>query len=194
MGRGERPAAKDERSDREYLEDHQAALERSANAHAEAVDRRQQEKNGRRDGAFGKRPAGQIEEVAREGDGDRGHAARLNDEKQRPSVEEGRRLAIGIPQIGILAADLRPPVGQFGIDQRARHGDQSAQRPYADDQAGRLDMTCDLGGIDEYAGSDNPAHDQHRCVERPKTADQAVRRYAGRSIAHSADPMTSRIV
>ena len=83
------------------------------------------------DRAVGQRQAGQLEEIAREGDRDRGHPARLDDEQQRPAVEEGRHRPPGVAQIGILAADLGPARGKLGIDEGAGdrdRGRRSARR------------------------------------------------------------------
>ncbi len=72
--------------------------------------------------------AGQLREVAREGDGDRRHPSRLHDEQQRPAVEERDRRVEGFAQVRVLPADLRAARGQLGVDERARERDGAARR------------------------------------------------------------------
>ncbi len=107
------------------LEHHQPALDVAAGAHAEAVDQRQQrERRNARSTPSGSGRMRQLAEIAREGDRHRRHPARLDDQQQRPAVEEGRHRPVGVAQIGILAADLGPPRGKLGIDECAGDRDR----------------------------------------------------------------------
>jgi hypothetical protein len=53
-----------------------------------------------------------------------------------------------------------------------------------------MDVSRYLGRIDENPGADDPAHDQHRRIERTEATDQAVA--SGIGAAHAAS-MTSRM-
>ena len=71
----------------------------------------------------------EIAEIAREGDRDRGHSARLDDQQQRPAVEEGRHRPVGVAQIGILAADLRAGARRARRKRRMRRARRCRRGP-----------------------------------------------------------------
>ena len=165
-------AAQDDGDDGDDLQEHQRALHIAAGADAEAVDRGQQRQHAGGHGAVGDGQMGELLEVAGKGDRHRRHPARLDHQQQRPAVEEGRHRPPGVAQIGILAADLGPPRGELGIDERAHDRDRAADQPDPDDQRWRGDMPRHLRRIDEDAGADDPAHDQHGRVEQAEPPDE----------------------
>ncbi len=143
-------------------------------ANADAVDQREQRKHGDGDDAVGDRQLHQIAEIAREGDRNRSHAAGLDHQQQRPAVKEGGHGPIGVAQIGILAADLRPPSGKLGINERRGQRDNAANDPHSDNEQRRIDVSSHFGGSDKNARADDPSHHQHRRVEQSETPREAV--------------------
>src|ERR1051326_413266 len=76
-------------------------------------------------------------------------------------------------EIRILAADVRPPRGQFRVDEGADHGDDPAHEPCAENQNREMNLPCDGGRIDEDARTDDPSHYDHRRVEQAEPPGQA---------------------
>ena len=129
----------------------------------------------------GQRQCGQLVEIAREGDRDRRHAARLDDQQQRPAVEEGWRLAVGVAQIGILAADLRAAARQARrkpAPQPARSGRRAA-RPR---RSVRGVSTCRAtsAGLTKMPEPMIPPMTSMVASNRPEPADEAVASRAAR--------------
>ncbi len=75
----------------------------------------------------GRRRDGRREdaEVAGERDGDGGDGAGLDDQEQRPAVEESPERAVGFAQIDVLAAGAGHHRGQFAVAQRGADGQSS---------------------------------------------------------------------
>ena len=78
--------------------------------------------------------AGELDGVAREGDGDGGHAAALDDEEQRPAVEKRDGRMPGVAQVGVLSADVGPQRRELGVDEGAHERDDAARGPDAEDE------------------------------------------------------------
>ena len=97
----------------------------------------------------------------------------LDHKQQHPSIEKADGGMKGLAQIRVLAANFRPERRQFGIDERAQHGDHAADDPDAEDQQGRVQLLRDDVRVDEDAGADNAAHDDHGGVEQPDLPKQS---------------------
>ena len=188
--RSNQPADHHQRADGQDLEHHQPALHIASRSHSKAVHESEDGKRYDGDDAVRHGQTHKLAEIAREGDRDRRHSARLDDEQQRPAVEERRHRPVGIAEIGILSADFWPPCGELRVDQGRGKRDQPAKHPHPDNQRRCRDVTRNLGRVDENSGADDPAHDQHGRVERTKPASEPMRDDLG--FAHDA-PMTSRI-
>ena len=116
-----------------------------------------------------------VSEVAGKGDRNRGHSARLDDQKQGPAIEKGGKRPERIAKIGILSAHRRAPRGQLCVNTAPRSAPgQAAEHPDPDDQQRRVDVPRDLGRVDENARADDSAHDEHGRVEQAQPPRQAV--------------------
>ena len=126
------------------------------------------------DDAVGNGDVDKFAEIASERDRNGRHAARLDHKQKRPAVKEGRHRTIGVAQIGILAADFRAPCRELRVNEGRGERDEAAEHPYADNQQRRLDVPRDLGRRNEDPRADDPAHHQHRRVERTEPSREAV--------------------
>ena len=78
--------------------------------------------------------------IAREPDGDRRDRAGLNDEKERPAVEETPERREGFAQINVLAAGLGHHGGQLAVGERGHERQQTGNEPDDKQPAGRADL------------------------------------------------------
>src|SRR5205085_8488485 len=95
--------------------------------------------------------AREFDEVARECDGDGGHAAGLYDEQERPAVEERDRGVKCVAKVSVLSADFGAARGQLRVDERARERDRAAREPSAEYEEGRVNLSRDDRRVDEDA-------------------------------------------
>ena len=65
----------------------------------------------------------------------RGHGAGLDDQEQRPAIEEAAERRIRFPQVDVHPARPRHHPRQVAVDHRAADGDQAGQNPGGDDPA-----------------------------------------------------------
>ena len=103
--------------------------------------------------------------VSRKRHGDRRHAACLHDQQQRPAIQKRHGRMIGIPQIRILSAKIRPEHCQLGINKRTCQRSKATQYPRAQDQRVRVNLSRNNVGIDENSRTDDPAHHDHGRVK-----------------------------
>ena len=147
------------------LEQHESALHIAAGTHSEAIDRRQTQQGHGRDQPIAGGEPGDLPIVPAESDRDRRHPAGLRYQKKDPSVDERDRRMISLAQVKILPARARQARGQLGPDERAEQGKSSAEKPDSQDQERSVHAQRNHVGIDENAGADNAAHDDHGGVE-----------------------------
>ena len=79
---------------------------------------------------------------------------------------------VGVAQVRILTAHFRQRGRQFSPDKSAAHSDDTAKNPGSQDQCGGMHLLRDDVGIDENAGTDDAAHDQHGGVKEAKLTCQ----------------------
>src|SRR5580693_2873313 len=77
---------------------------------------------------------------------------------------------IRLTQIKILPAGLRQSRRELCPDESAEQREHAAENPHAENQKRRVHMQRDDVWIDENARADDPAHDDHRGVERVQAA------------------------
>ena len=130
---GDQQADEHQRGDRQDLQHHQPALDVASRAHAEAIDQRSAARATATATALsGNAELDEIAEIAREGDRDRGHSARLDDQQQRPAVEEGRHRARrrrADRHIGRRPPAAARPARHRRTRRRARPAPPSSQTP-----------------------------------------------------------------
>ena len=90
-----------------------------------------------------------------EGYADGGNGAALNDEKERPAVEEAPQRAEGLAQVDVLAAGLGHHGRQFAVGERRDDGHEAGDQPGRNQQGGRVHDARDVGGDDEDAGANH---------------------------------------
>jgi hypothetical protein len=99
---------------------------------------------------------------------DGSHGSRLDQEQQRPALQEGDERMEGVAKVGILPAHARHDRRQLGEHEGAGQGDQAARRPRGQDQDRR---PYDLGHeirVDEDAAADDGGEHDHRGAEEPE--------------------------
>jgi hypothetical protein len=157
-------------ADGQQLQDHERVLHAAAPAHAQAVHRGEAEQRRRRHRPFPRPAPGQVQRVAREGHGHRGHSPALHDEQQRPAVEEGGQRPERLAQVGVLPARGGTARGQLRPDEGSGQGHQPAQDPGQEDARGRARPARHHVGVHEDAGPHDAAHDDHGGVEEAEAA------------------------
>ena len=108
-----------------------------------------------------------------ERDGNGGDGAGLDDEEQRPAVEEAPEAAEGFAQVDVLAAGVRHGGGEFAVAEGGDDGERRADQPAEDQQAGRFHLARDIGADDEDAGADHRAHDERGGGGEAEAFDEA---------------------
>src|ERR1700733_4065339 len=73
---------------------------------------------------------------------------------------------VSLAQIKILPSRLRQPRRELRPDESAKQREHAAENPHAENQKRRGHMQRHHVWIDENARADDPAHDDHRGVER----------------------------
>ena len=114
-----------------------------------------------------------AEEFA-ESDAHGGDRARLNHEKQSPTVEKAPERAERLAQINVLPAGARHHGGQFAIGERGDNGEKAGDDPGANEQRGRGDLARNFGGDNEDARADHGAHHQHGRAGQAETFDEVL--------------------
>ena len=95
-----------------------------------------------------------------EGDRNGGNGAGLDDEKERPAVEEAPHRAEALAQVHVLAAGLGHHGGEFAVTQRTDDGHDGGDRPGCDEERRRVDDARHVRRDDKDAGADHGAgHD-----------------------------------
>ena len=112
-------------------------------------------------------------EIFGEADGDRRNRAGLDDEKERPAVEEAPERREGFAQVNVLPARLRHHRGEFAVGERRHEREQTCDDPDDEQPTGCADLPRDVGGDDEDAGADHRTGDDHRRIEQTKPAYEA---------------------
>ncbi len=95
-----------------------------------------------------------------EGHGDGRDGAALDDEEERPAVEEAPQRAERLAQVDVLSAGLGHHGGEFTVAERGDDGHEAGDQPCRNQQGGRVDGARHFGGDDEDAGANHGAHDQ----------------------------------
>ena len=78
----------------------------------------------------------------------------------------------GVAQVGVLSADVGAQRRELGVDEGAHERDDAAGGPYAEDERRGVDLPGHDVRIDEDAGADDAAHDEHGGVERAEAAGE----------------------
>ena len=120
---------------------------------------------------------GHFQEIPRERDGHRGHAASLNHQQQHPAIQKREQRMVCLANVRVLAADSRHPRRQFRINKCSGQRDHAAERPTRRESAAGV-CTCMRNDvrIDKNSGADDAAHHDHRRVEKPQAGHQTSRR------------------
>ena len=147
------------------LEQHESALHIAAGPHSEAIDRRQTQQGHGRDQPIAGGEAGNFSIVVAESDRHRRHPAGLRHQKKDPSVDECDRRMVSLAQIKILPTRARQTRCELGPDESTEQGKSSTDKPDSQNQKRSVHAQGNHVGIDENAGADNAAHDDHGGVE-----------------------------
>ncbi len=145
-------------------------LHAAAGTDAEAIDRSEKRQGRGGDERIVDGPLREFEEIARERDGDGGHATSLNDEKQHPAVKKCDAGMERFAKISVLAADHGQPRGQFGVNEAAKERDEAAGNPHRQDEEACVDAFGDEIRIDENSRTDDAAHHCHGGAEKAEMA------------------------
>ena len=113
---------------------------------------------------------GEAAEHAHEAGGDGGDGRGLGDGDPRPGVEEGGKVAIGLADEGVLAADPRAKGGDLGVAHGAEEREQTADDPDCVDGATRPVAAIISRGHEKNSGADDDADDDGDRVARGEDA------------------------
>ena len=111
-----------------------------------------------------------MQRVGGKGDRDRGDGAALDDEEQRPAVQEAGERMQSVAQVDVLAARLGKERAELGVGERAGQRDRAAGDPRPQHEQRRVETLRDDVGSDEDAGADDPPDHHHRGVEGTERA------------------------
>ena len=121
-------------------------------------------------------PRPQHAEVTREADRHGRDRAGLDDQEQRPAVEEPPQRRERFAQVDVLAAGARHHRRQFAVGQRADDRQHAGHDPRGQQPSGAPTLPRHVGRHDEDAGPDHRADDDHRGVEEAEASCEFVSR------------------
>jgi hypothetical protein len=75
---------------------------------------------------------------------------------------------VSLPQVSILTAHVWVSVRQLRVNKRTEERDHAAGEPHAQDQKRRVNLPRDDVRVNENAGTDDPAHHDHRRIKNPQ--------------------------
>ena len=153
---------------RSDLEDGKDVLDPRSRAHTEHVDDTQNQQRQDRNQLLGgnrqsyrvaedaptsqvdedilrRHPRNQDTEEFPESHGHGGNRSRLDDEEQRPAVEESEQRPESFAQVNVLAARARHHGGKLSVGYSGHHGHEAAHRPGEEEQFGRLNLAGHIG-------------------------------------------------
>jgi hypothetical protein len=94
-------------------------------------------------------------EETREADGDRRNRPRLDNEKERPTVEKAPERRVGFAQVHVLPARLRHHGGEFAVRERGGDGQKSCNDPDGEQPTGGADLSRDVCRDNKNAGANH---------------------------------------
>ena len=183
-GAAEAEAEHDHGGERAHLGDREHGLDAAAFLEAAGVERGERDHDDDGAGlnrAHAERPARRREDIPQrsgeggERDGDGRDRARLDDEHERPPVEEAADRPVELRQIHVLSPRARHGGGEPPVARGARHRERAGDRPDEQEPAGRRQASRDVGRDDEDAGADHRARDERRRVDEAESRLEAVR-------------------
>ncbi len=95
---------------------------------------------------------------------DGGNRSWLRDEEVSPAVQESTERTVGVTDVHVLAARLRPHRAQFGITERAKPREQATNNPGEVDQRGGADRLHHLRGNQKDAAADHGSDHDRSCM------------------------------
>ena len=125
-------------------------------------------------------PGQEHARVLGEGHRDSRDGAGLDDQEQRPAVEEARQRAVGLAQVDVLAARVGDHARQLAVAHGRGHGDERGDEPDDQQPARAAHGARDVGADDEDARADHGAGHQHGRVEESQLALES----GSRGVAH----------
>src|ERR1700694_3109124 len=95
---------------------------------------------------------------------------------------------ISLTQVKVLATRAGQPRCELGPDESTEQGKSSTDKPDSQDQKGSVHAQGNHVGVDENAGADNAAHDDHGGVEY----SEQLSRFDGVQRISHREPLSSR--
>ena len=129
-----------------------------------------------------RREGQEVAPVACEGHGDGGDGGGLDDDEQRPPVEETPERAEGLPQVDAEPARLGKGGSQLRDGQGARQREERRHHPGGELQRRRRERPGDVGGGEEDGRADHHADVDQGGVEQPQRSAQAA--HSSHSVTH----------
>jgi hypothetical protein len=144
----------------EHVQDPAARLDAEVVDQGQEGDGRDCQRNRRRI-----RPAAETQRVAGKRDRDGRDRAAFNQQEQRPAVHEAHERMPPVSQVEILTAGFREDRAELGIGKCTGERDQAPGNPRREHERARVEALGNNVGIDEDAGADDAADDDHRGIE-----------------------------
>jgi hypothetical protein len=107
----------------------------------------------------------ELDEVTCEGDGNSGHAARLDNEQQNPAIQKCHTRMKRFSQVSILAANVGACRSEFCPNKSRRKCEQPTKYPCAKNQERSTNLKRNYGRVHKDARPNNAAHDDHGGIE-----------------------------
>src|SRR4029077_4494891 len=116
----------------------------------------------------------ELTRVSRERDRDRSDRAGLDDQHERPPVEESPERTVELRQIDVLPARAGHGGREPPVAERPRDRERTGERPDHEEPARGGQPARDVGRDDEDARSDHRPRDQRGGVEEPEAGLEAA--------------------
>ena len=141
-------------------------------------------------GTGGVGPPEQSQGIGREGDRHGSNRAGFNHQQQGPPVEKAGQRVPAVAKVDVLSAGAGKHATQLRVGECANESDGASRDPGRKHQDAAVQRAGDQVGVDEDAGADNAADDDHRGVEGAKrTTEGHGRDYTAaalRQLAHAS--------
>ena len=106
----------------------------------------------------------------------RRNRAGLDDEEERPSVEESPERRERLAEVHVLSAGTRHHRRELAVGKSRRQREGAGNDPGHQQPPGTSDLPRNVGGDDEDARTNHRTGDNHRRIEQTQALNKALRR------------------
>src|ERR1700723_2400217 len=151
---------------------HKKTLHAASRPYAHTVYCRERDYHRNRRYFLRDRASGKFAKVFSEGHSDGRCSARINHQYAHPSVEKTEQRVVSLANVSVLPTHFRHAIRKFSVNKSSHQREEPARQPGTQNHSRRVHQLRHHIGVDEYAGTDDPAHHQHGGVKNSQASNQ----------------------